>query len=144
LGDPDLTNCYDTFAQVWEKAKTMNAFLEAHQPNKKAIIFSKRFWSGGKEFKPDPNTGRVDVSAHDDEPRPSIGGYDPINFDYGLYDEKTGKWWHANHCDWPLSGNLKCNKFPTRMEVYESNLQSYSKPLVDFDRQVFCVAIGVR
>jgi hypothetical protein len=144
LGNPDLTNCYDTFAQVWEAAKTMNAFLEAHRPDRKAVIFSKRFWSGGKEFKPDTTTGRVDLSAHDDEPRPSVGDYDPINFDYGLYDERTGKWWHANHCDWPLSGDPDCAHFPTRMEVYESNLQSYSKDLIDFDRQVFCVAVGKR
>jgi hypothetical protein len=144
LNNPDLTNCYDTFAQVWEAAKMMNAFLQANFPAKKAIIFSKRFWSGGKEFKPDPHTGKVDMSAHQDEPRPRVGTYDPINFDYGLYDEKTGMWWHANHCDWPLSGDPECDHFPTRMDVYESNLQSYSKPLIDFDRQVFCVAIGVR
>lgn len=144
LGNPDLTNCYDTFAQVWEAAKKMNAFLEANRPDRKAIIFSKRFWSGGKKFKPDPKTGKVDLSGHEDEPRPRVGEYDPINFDYGLYDEKTGNWWHANHCDWPLSGDPDCDHFPTRMEVYESNLQSYSKPLIDFDRQVFCVAVGVR
>lgn len=144
LGDPDLTNCYDTFAQVWEVAKTMNAFLEANFPAKKAIIFSKRFWSGGKEFKPDPRTGKVDVSSHEDEPRPNFGSHEFINFDYGLYDEKTGNWWHANHCDFPLSGDPRCDHFPTRMEVYESNLQSYSRPLLDFDRQVFCVAVGVR
>jgi hypothetical protein len=144
LGNPDLSNCYDTFAQVWAAAKTMNAFLEANQPSKKAVIFSKRFWAGDKEFKADPNSGKVDMSNDNDEPRPSVGDYDPINFDYGLYDEKTGKWWHANHCDWPLSGDLQCNKFPTRMRVYESNLKSYSKPLIDFDRQVFCVTIGVR
>jgi len=144
LNNPDLTNCYGTFAQVWAAAKTMNAFLEANFPAKKAIIFSKRFWAGGKKFKPDPKTGKVDMSAQDDEPRPRVGTYDPINFDYGLYDEKTGNWWHANHCDWPLSGDPECDHFPTRMEVYESNLQSYSKSLIDFDTQVFCVAIGVR
>ncbi|HRQ40315.1 MAG TPA: DUF4157 domain-containing protein [Chloroflexota bacterium] len=146
LGNPDLTNCYDTFAQVWEAAKTMNAFLEANRPDRKAIIFSKRFWSGGKEFKPDPKTGKVDLSAHDDAPRPNFDSYEFINFDYGLYDEKTGKWWHANHCDWPLSGDPDCGPpaFSDRMEAYESNLQSYSKPMLDFDRQVFCVAVGVR
>jgi hypothetical protein len=144
LGNPDLTNCYNSFAEVWTAAKTMNEFLEASFPHRKAVIFSKRFWSSGKEFKADPNTGKVDLSAHDDEPHPPIGEYDPINFDYGLYDEKTGNWWHANHCDWPLSGDPECRHFRTRMQVYESNLQSYSKPLQDFDRQVFCVAIGVR
>lgn len=144
LGNPDLTNCYDTFAQVWEAARKMNDILEAERPDRKAVIFSKRFWSGGKKYKPDPATGKVDLSEHQDEPRPSTPTYDPINFDYGLYDEKTGNWWHANHCDWPLSGDPDCKFGGERMEAYESNLQSYSKPLFDFDRQVFCVAIGVR
>ena len=144
LNNPDLTNCYDTFPQVWEAAKKMNDILASERPDKKAIIFSKRFWSGGKPYKPDPTTGKVDLSEHEDEPRPSTETYDPINFDYALYDEKTGHWWHANHCDWPLSGDLDCKHFGGRMEVYESNLQSYSHKLFDFDRQVFCVAVGNR
>ncbi len=146
LKNPDLSNCYDSFAEVWAKAKTVNAFLEATFPDKKAFIFSKRFWSGDKKYKADPKTGRVDLSEHRNEPRPSVGAYDPINFDYGLYDEATGNWWHANHCDFPLSGSLSCAAAfgSERMEVYESNLQSYSKPLVDFDRQVFCWAVGKR
>lgn len=145
LRNPDLSNCYNTFAEVWAVARTMNEMLEASFPDKKAFIFSKRFWSGGMEFPRDPSTGKVDLSAHTDESRPRVGSYDPINFDYGLYDEKTGNWWHANHCDPPL-GSASCKEAfgSERMEAYESNLQSYSKPLVDFDRQVFCVAIGVR
>jgi len=147
LGNPDLTNCYDSFAEVWAASKTMNAFLEGNFPDKKAVIFSKRFWAGDTEYKADPKTGKVDLSAHHNEPRPREGKYNPINFDYGLYDEKTGMWWHANHCDFPLSGDLECHRKEWgygRMEVYESNLQSYSKPLFDFDRQVFCVAVGRR
>jgi len=146
LKNPDLSNCYDSFAEVWAAAKTMNAFLEGGFPDKKAIIFSKRFWSGDQEYKADPKTGKVDLSAHHNEPRPSTDDYDPINFDYGLYDETTGNWWHANHCDFPLGGSLRCKRAfgYKRMEVYESNLQSYSKPLFDFNRQVFCVAVGRR
>ena len=146
LKNPDLSNCYDSFAEVWVAAKTMNAFLESSFPDKKAIIFSKRFWSGDQEYKADPKTGKVDLSSHHDEPRPSTDDYDPVNFDYGLYDETTGNWWHANHCDFPLSGSLRCKRSfgYKRMEVYESNLQSYSKLLFDFNRQVFCVAVGRR
>jgi hypothetical protein len=146
LKNPDLSNCYDSFAEVWNAAKTMNAFLESSFPDKKAIIFSKRFWSGDTEYKADPKTGKVDLSGHHNEARPPIGKYNPVNFDYGLYDETTGNWWHANHCDFPLGGSLRCKRAfgYERMEVYESNLQSYSKSLVDFDRQVFCVAVGRR
>jgi len=146
LKNPSLSNCYDSFAEVWAAAKTANAFLEANFPDKKAFIFSKRFWSGDKEYKADPKTGKVDLSGHHNEPRPSTSDYDPVNFDYGLYDETTGNWWHANHCDFPLSGSLRCKRAFgfERMEAYESNLQSYSKPLFDFDRQVFCWAVGRR
>lgn len=146
LKNPDLSNCYDTFAEVWAKASAVNAFLEEKFPDKKAFIFSKRFWSGDKKYKPDPKTGRVDLSEHHNKPRPPVGSYSPINFDYGLYDERTGNWWHANHCDFPLSGSVSCGEAfgSERMEVYESNLQSYSHPLIDFDRQVFCWVVGKR
>jgi hypothetical protein len=145
LHNPDLSNCYNTFAEVWAASKTMNSFLEANFPDKKAVIFSKRFWAGDTEYKADPRTGKVDLSGHHNDPRPSTANYDPVNFDYGLYDEKTGNWWHANHCSFPLTGDVDCSDFrDPRMLVYESNLQSYSKPLFDFDRQVFCVAVGRR
>ncbi len=145
LNNPDLSNCYNSFAEVWAASKTMTAFLEANFPDKKAYIFSKRFWSHGREFPTDPATGKVDVSSHSGDARPRVGSYDPVNFDYGLYDEKTGNWWHANHCDPVLSVSQSCKdaySASERMQVYESNLQSYSKPLIDFDTQIFCVAVG--
>ncbi|HSE15795.1 MAG TPA: DUF4157 domain-containing protein [Pyrinomonadaceae bacterium] len=135
LGLPDLSNCYDSFAQVWEAQKKMNAFLQENFPDRKALIFSKRFYSGGKDYKPDPKTGKVDMSEYDYEARGP--GY--TNYDYGLYDEETGKWWHANHCDTTLRRNPKCGG---PMEVYESNLVYYSQTLGDFDRQVFCVGVA--
>lgn len=138
MSRPDLTNCYDTFAQVWEAAQKMNEFLAVHSPDRKALIFSKRFWSSGLSFEPDPATGKVDMSGYLGETRPEK---DMTNFDYGLYDEKTQKWWHANHCDMPILANPRC-KGP--MKVYESNLQHYSRSLRDFDRQVFCVAITMK
>jgi hypothetical protein len=144
LNNPDLSNCYNSFAEVWTASKTMTSFLEQNFPDKKAYIFSKRFWSHGVEFPADPS-GKVDLSAHSGDPRPSIGNWHPVNFDYGLYDDKTGNWWHANHCDPILSESQDCKdayRPSDRMQVYESNLQSYSKPLRDFDTQVFCVAVG--
>jgi hypothetical protein len=76
------------------------------------------------------------MSGYDYEKRPNDPGSGPrpqyIAYDYGLYDEKTGKWWHADHCE-------GCGNEP--MTIYESNLRSYSRRLADFDRQVFCVAV---
>lgn len=136
LGMPDLSNCYDTFAQVWEAQKKMNSFLQETFPDRKALIFSKRFYSGDNEYKPDPKTGKVDMSEYRYQPRGP--GY--TNYDYGLYDEKTGKWWHANHCDTTLLHDPECGG---SMKVYESNLVHYSRTLGDFDRQVFCVGVAV-
>lgn len=52
-----------------------------------------------------------------------------INFDYGWYDEESGSWLHANHAE-------------PNMKVYQSTLEYYSRPLRNFDRQVFCVAFA--
>ena len=58
-------------------------------------------------------------------------GSDYINFDFGFYEVDTGMWWHANHKHDP--GGMG------PMKAYESSLDYYSKPLLDFDRQIFCV-----
>lgn len=135
IPNPDLSNCYGSFEAAWNAAQKMNEFLAAGFPGKKAIIFSKRFWANEKDYTPDPKTGRVDMSKYDYRPKPGF-----TNFDYGFYDEATNKWWHANHCEPSILGPKDC---PAKwsMEVYESNLQYYSRDLQDFDEQVFCVGI---
>jgi hypothetical protein len=52
-----------------------------------------------------------------------------IAFDYGWYDEATNTWFHANHGE-------------PGMTVYQSTLDQYSLPLVNFDRQIFVVALA--
>lgn len=47
-----------------------------------------------------------------------------VNFDYGL--QCGNDWWHANHCE-------------PGMKVYKSDVDYYSRPLQDFDKQAFCV-----
>ena len=110
----------------------------------RAVVFSKRFWSNQNldwnkakkpakgAFKPDPNTGQVDMSGDKNlgRPDPSEGpGGEMVRFDYGWYDETTNTWWHANHSE-------------PGMKVYQSTLTHYSQPLVNFDRQVFTVALA--
>jgi hypothetical protein len=140
MGNPDLNNCYNTFEQAWNASQKMNAALAKLRPGRKTLIFSKRFWAGNEDFTPDPKTGEVDMS----KPHPGRPGF--INFDYGLYDETTGKWWHANHCDSRIRTNCvdpEGNPMGV-MTVFESNLQHYSRDLADFDKQVFCVAVSTR
>jgi len=134
---PDLSECYGSFEAAWNVAQKMNEFLATGFPHKKAIIFSKRFWSGDNDYTPDPKTGRVDMSKYDYSARPGF-----TNFDYGFYDEATNKWWHANHCEPTISGPQCHLENPNEpMKVYESNLQYYSRPLQDFNEQVFCVGV---
>jgi hypothetical protein len=52
-----------------------------------------------------------------------------INFDYGWYDEATNTWFHANHME-------------PGMTVYQSTLSNFSRPLLNFDRQIFVVAMA--
>ncbi len=96
--------------------------------NWKTAMFSKRFYSGqdrswsdqerATKFRPDPNTGQVDMSEYDYH-----GNSGLINFDYGYIDPLTGDVWHANH------------KEPG-MQIYQSTLGYYSRAIVDYDRQV--------
>jgi hypothetical protein len=126
-------------AQLRDLKNVLSSFPVDPDPTKwKAVIFSKRFYSNQdpdwekrkksdpNAFLPDPKTGQVDMSGYHYEARPGF-----VNFDYGWYDEETDSWWHANHME-------------PGMEVYQSTLEYYSRPLQDFDRQVFTVALARR
>ena len=123
--NPPLENSFATFEQAQAFAKQWKADLKKQDPgwfkDKKIVIFSKRFYSGGKDYKPDPKTGRVDMSDYNYKAKPGF-----VNFDYGFYDEENHTWWHANHSQ-------------PGMKVYQSTLKHYSRPLLDFDKQIFCV-----
>ena len=60
------------------------------------------------------------MSKYHDRYRPSEGESDFVNFDYGFFNEVTGKWLHANHCDPAVLGSA-C-EMRGRMMVKESNL----------------------
>jgi hypothetical protein len=138
---PDLTNCYDSFARAWAAREKMDAYLQANQPDRKTVLFSKRFYSEKPRPK-DEATGKVDMQGYDYQPKPEAG---MTNYDYGLFDDATGKWWHANSCD-TLERPETCgrNEYgrPRKMEVYESSLKHYSRELPDFNGQIFCLTVG--
>ncbi|MBA3489865.1 MAG: hypothetical protein H0T78_10065, partial [Longispora sp.] len=99
----------------------------------KAVIYSKRFWSGqdanwspqvqDTKFRPNPNTGQVDMTEYK-----NLSKGQAVNFDYGYFDEATNTFWHANHGE-------------PRMEIYQSTLEWYSQPYDFFDRQTFGVSL---
>lgn len=136
-GLPDNSECFDTFEHATARADELEK-----QKGSRPFIFSQRFWSDNKPYTPDPTTGRVDMSPYTNiaKPKPSGGTY--VNFDYGWYDETTKTWFHANHCD-PVTGSARCSATydpSKRMKVYQSTQAHYSRPLADFDKQVYCVA----
>ena len=130
---------------VLKKLKNILASMPVDpDPTKwKPVIFSKRFFSrqeGSWEDrkKGDPTKfnadkhGQVDMTGYNYEGRADEKegpGNLMVNFDYGWYDETTDSWFHANHSD-------------PGMKVYQSTLDHYSRPLKNFDRQIFCVAFA--
>jgi LysM repeat protein len=144
-GDPlnNLQSCFDTFEKGLKFAREKNEAIKKAGNTKKMKVqmFSMRFGSGGKPYAPDA-TGKVDMSDYDsrltsgDAWRPDDAlGSDYINFDFGYYDVESGMWWHANHVHEPLPGGMG------PMKAYVSSLDYYSKPLLDFNKQIFCVTI---
>ena len=125
--NPPLDNSYATLKQAKIKAATMKK--KCAKSGKVPRIFSKRFYSDGDSYTPDPTTGKVDMSKYKYTAKPKPGGGTYTNFDYGYYDEKSDSWWHANHAE-------------PGMKVYRSTLKHYSRPLLDFDSQVFAVTCG--
>lgn len=104
---------------------------EAH-----VVIFSKRFYASDiSKYAPD-KSGQVNMNSYDYKAKPAVwknGSWEAYtNFDYGLYDPKTGNWWHANHA----------HKASSPMNVYESSLKHYSRPLLDFNLQIFVPTIS--
>ncbi|MGW1739347.1 hypothetical protein ACWCPQ_11100 [Nocardia sp. NPDC001965] len=126
----------------------------------KPVIYAKHFWSGQKmvrdsdgnllfkegrfetratetpdaaRFAPDPATGQVDMSGDHGRAKP---GY--VSFDYGLYDEQAGSWWHANHADYRVYSE---NGDPVRnpMKVYQSTSEKFFAGYSDFDSSVVCL-----
>ena len=76
LPNPPLGNCYATFEQA-----TYNAHKKLEkETGRKPHIFSKRFYSSGEEYTPDPKTGKVDMGGYRYKAKPGF-----VNFDYGFY-----------------------------------------------------------
>ena len=117
---PPLDNSFSSFEQAKE-------FKDNSSNSSELIIFSLRFYSGtSADYLPDEN-GKVDMKNYNYKSRPSDASGHYTNFDYGYHEPSKNKWWHANHRE-------------PGMEVYRSTLNYYSRPLLDFNRQVFVVA----
>ncbi|MGW6412988.1 protein-glutamine gamma-glutamyltransferase [Streptomyces vinaceus] len=125
-----------------------------YDPSKmKAVIYSKHFWSGQDPrsssdkraygdpdaFRPNPDTGLVDMSKDRNTSRSAAKpGESYVNFDYGWFgDQKEADpdstiWTHANHYHSP-GGAMG------PMQVYESKFRSWSAGYTDFDRGTYVI-----
>jgi hypothetical protein len=139
---------YGTFDQAYKFMTDKKAELEklrkdpktaATAPKGDPILFAQLFWSNQKDgdnskaddkaFKPDPKTGKVDMSGYKYKAQP---GY--VNFDYGWWDDSSHAFWHANHMDYGDPADP--------MKVYQSTKEHFIAGYKDFDRIVFCVALA--
>jgi hypothetical protein len=95
-------------------------------------IFSLRFFAGDPTRFVADRRGQVDLTGYAYSARADAAGAPGdllMNFDYGWYDEDSDSWFHANHA-------------APGMTIFQSTLAHFSRPLRDFDRQVFCVAFA--
>ena len=144
-GNPPLDNAYGTFDDAHAAMVDMNKMLAkaratpetaAGAKGKQAVLFAKLFWSNQSPssedrkkpdedaYKPDPKTGKVDMSDYKYKAQP---GY--INFDYGFWDESSKSFWHANHSQ-------------PGMKVYQSTQDKFAAGYIDFDRIIYCVGVA--
>ena len=144
-GNPPLGNAYADFGAAHAAMGDMNAMLDKARAapetagtvgNKQAVLFAKLFWSNQTSdpearkkpdedaFRPDPKSGKVDMSGYEYKAQP---GY--INFDYGFWDEASQSFWHANHSQ-------------PGMKVYQSTKEKFAAGYIDFDRIIYCVEIA--
>jgi hypothetical protein len=160
-GNPPLDMAYGTFKQAHQVMAERNEMLdllrsvpligEALVGTSRYIVFAQLFWSNQsadmtkranpdkKAFKPDPDSGEVDMSDYEGRSQP---GY--VNFDFGWWDETTQSFWHANHADFGPDDP---------MIVMQSTPEKFAKEKVvgpgdtrygyyDFDRVVYGVALA--
>ena len=160
-GDPPLDMAFGTFDQAHKVMMERNAALDwmSRIPllggmlagTARYVVFAKLFWSNQNAdiarratsdptaFKPDPTTGRVDMTGYEYREQPG-----KVNFDYGFWDEASQSFWHANHMDYGDPADP--------MIVLQSTRDKFAKVLTvagetrygyrDFDRVIYCVALA--
>jgi hypothetical protein len=147
---PPLGEVYGRFDQARQVVAQRNKQAGPIDPTKPIsvwVLFAMLFWSGRgrrapdtKAFRPDPVSGRVDMSGIGniyDDGRPGF-----VNFDFGFWDELTHSFWHANH------GVYQGMETPE--EIYQSTHGRFARRFwakgeehvtyADFDRVVYGVA----
>lgn len=148
---------------VLSQLRGVDRYLPSGAPSEwKLKVFSKHFWSGqdmvrdsdgfpvfkeegGIEtvathapdparFEPDPSTGQVDMFGDFNRNRPGC-----LTFDYGVYEEDTGRWLTANHMDYrtaPEYGDASTDP----MVVEQCAPEKFYASSNNFDSSVICIA----
>ncbi|HEY1565942.1 MAG TPA: hypothetical protein VGF68_02960 [Solirubrobacteraceae bacterium] len=152
--DPPLGEVYGRFDEARSIVAQRNAGagpIDLSKPIHVWVMFAMLFWSNRdpdedkrikpnpKAFRPDPVSGRVDMSPIFGNLGDARPGY--TNFDFGFWDEQTQCFWHANH------GKYRGMKTPE--EVYQSTRAKFANKYwengeehvtyPDFDRVVYGV-----
>jgi hypothetical protein len=134
FGDFDKAHGYMQMKNTELHQMRANPQTAAMAPQGEYVLFAKQFWSNQKDgdnskpddtaFRPDPKTGRVDMTGYKYKAQPHM-----VNFDYGFWDDASQSFWHANHMQ-------------PGMIVYQSTKEHFIRGYIDFDRCVFGVALA--
>ena len=133
-----------------------NPEFSGQVPDARYVLFAKLFWSNQSDdweerlqpdedaFKPDPETGEVDMTGYKYRAQSKWGEEDDggqrrkssyVNFDYGFWDETSKCFWHANHMEYKDKRRLT-----DPMKVLQSTKGKFIAGYFDFDRVIFCIA----
>jgi hypothetical protein len=128
----NLNNPCIAFKKALAKAKEVEL-----ETGKKVVVFTTRFWTKDDSKYIGDTNDKVDLRGFRfNEDMARGNGY--TNFDFAVYDEDTNSWWGADREHDP--NKIKDPK-GDKMTVYNSNFSYITRPLTDFNRQIFSYAI---
>lgn len=144
-GRPPLDHAFGTFEEARAYLERQNRALEALRADpataelvegREAVLFAVMFWSNQAEqaeqrsepaaaaFRPDADSGRVDMGGFQYRARPGSA-----TFDYGFWSDASQSFWMARHGQ-------------QGMNAYQTPRERLSEGRAEFDRVVFCVSMA--
>jgi hypothetical protein len=131
---PPLYPAYLTLDQAKVAAVKMEQVIndnpDIYNKGEHVIIYSMRFYALRiNDWQADSQTGIVDMSKYNPKSKRSPAH---SNFDFGLLDQETGLWWHANHM------HTKIHPMIVVPDTYED----FTKELDSYDVTIFIPGIS--
>ncbi|MFL9839285.1 RHS repeat-associated core domain-containing protein, partial [Flavobacterium sp. ST-75] len=126
---PSMEFAYSKLDKAIQVMNEHNAAIKDNNKEGRAFVFAIRFYESTKgECPVNETTNEVDMSGW----KLNVPFKNSIMFDYGVYNENTQKFWHANH--------QEVGDPNDPMMVHESDVNYYANEYpASFNRTVYCV-----